>query len=114
LAGKRKADQSNVAESSYKEQAIMNKSDLIEVLVEKEGLKKVEAVDIVNLIFQGFMNTLKEGGRIEIRGFGSFTVREYGAYTGKNPKTGKKVNVSEKRLPYFKVGRELKVRVNGQ
>ena len=91
----------------------MNKADLIEALAAKEGLKDREAYDIVNMVFDGFTNALKDGGRIEIRGFGSFTVRKYGAYTGKNPKTGKKVNVSEKRLPFFKVGKELKVRVNG-
>ena len=91
----------------------MNKTNLIEALAAKEGLKDREAYDIVNMVFDGFTNALRDGGRIEIRGFGSFTVRKYGAYTGKNPKTGKKVNVSEKRLPFFKVGKELKVRVNG-
>jgi integration host factor subunit beta len=91
----------------------MNKTGLIEALAKKNGLKDKEAADIVNLIFEGFTNTLKEGGRIEIRGFGSFTVREYGAYTGRNPKTGDKTEVGPKRLPYFKVGKELKARVNG-
>lgn len=91
----------------------MNKANLIEALAAKEGLKDSEAYDIVNMVFDGFTDALRDGGRIEIRGFGSFTVRKYGAYTGKNPKTGKKVNVSEKRLPFFKVGKELKVRVNG-
>jgi integration host factor subunit beta len=67
----------------------------------------------VNTVFGGFVKALKEGGRIEIRGFGSFTVREYGAYTGRNPRTGKQVTVSKKKLPFFKVGRELKARVNG-
>jgi len=91
----------------------MNKADLTEALAVKEGLQEKEAYTIVNLIFDGFANTLKKGGRIEIRGFGSFSVREYGAYTGKNPKTGKKVDVKPKRLPFFKVGKELKERVNG-
>jgi integration host factor subunit beta len=91
----------------------MNRSDLIEALAKKENLKDKEADDIVNMVFKGFTNTLKDGGRIEIRGFGSFSVREYGAYTGKNPRTGKKVQVGEKKLPYFKVGKELKARVNG-
>jgi integration host factor subunit beta len=90
----------------------MNKADLIEALAEKNGLKDKEAVAIVNLVFEGFTKTLKDGGRIEIRGFGSFTVREYGAYSGKNPKTGKKVDVKPKKLPFFKVGKELKARVN--
>jgi integration host factor subunit beta len=91
----------------------MNKSDLIETLVKKEGVKDKEAADIVNMIFEGFTKTLNEGGRIEIRGFGSFSVREYGAYTGRNPKTGDKTQVGPKKLPFFKVGKELRARVNG-
>ena len=91
----------------------MNKADLIEALAKKEGVKEKDAYTIINLIFDGFTDTLKKGGRIEIRGFGSFSVREYGAYTGSNPKTGKKVDVKPKRLPFFKVGKELKERVNG-
>jgi integration host factor subunit beta len=91
----------------------MKKSDLIEALAEKEGLKGIEAAEIVNLVFDGFTKTLKEGGRIEIRGFGSFMVRNYNAYTGRNPKTGVKIAVGTKKLPFFKVGKELKERVNG-
>jgi integration host factor subunit beta len=66
-----------------------------------------------NTIFDGFADTLKSVGRIEIRGFGSFTVRDYGAYTGRNPKNGKEVKVRAKKAPFFKVGKELKERVNG-
>ena len=91
----------------------MNKSDLIEALVKKEGLKGKEAVEIVNLVFDGFTHSLMEGERAEIRGFASFSVREYGAYTGRNPKTGQQTKVGPKKLPYFKVGKELKERVNG-
>ena len=86
----------------------MNKSDLIVALSKKEDLTDKLATDIVNLVFDGFVTALKSGGRIEIRGFGSFVVREYGAYKGRNPKTGKVVEVKPKRLPFFKVGRELK------
>ena len=86
----------------------MNKSDLINVLAGKYNLKEKQATDIVNLTFDSFANELKKGGRIEIRGFGSFTVRKYKAYKGRNPKTGKVADVKPKRLPYFKVGRELK------
>jgi len=92
----------------------MNKPDLIAALAEQEGLKNKEAVEIVNMIFDGFTKTMKDGGRIEIRGFGSFTVREYKGYKGRNPKTGKRIDVGEKRLPFFKVGKELKARVNGR
>jgi integration host factor subunit beta len=91
----------------------MNKSGLIETLSKKENLTEKKAIDIVNLIFKGFTDTLKKEGRIEIRGFGSFVVRNYEAYTGRNPKTGKNIKVSPKRLPFFKVGKELKARVDG-
>ena len=85
----------------------------IDVLSEKENLTEKQAMEIVNLVFDGFTDALKNGGRIGIRGFGSFVVREYGAYKGRNPKTGKIVEVKPKRLPFFKVGRELKKRVDG-
>lgn len=90
----------------------MNKSGLIKALSTKENLTEKNAFEIINLIFDGFTDTLKRGGRIEIRGFGSFSVREYGGYTGRNPKTGVKTDVGAKKLPFFKVGKELKERVN--
>jgi integration host factor subunit beta len=90
----------------------MNKSDLINALSTKENLTDKNAFEIVNMIFDGFTDALKNGGRIEIRGFGSFTVRKYGAYTGRNPKTGKRIQVGSKKSPFFKVGKELKARVN--
>jgi integration host factor subunit beta len=92
----------------------MNKSGLIESLSKKEGLTEKRAIDVVNLIFKGFTDELKKGGRIEIRGLGSFVVREYQAYTGRNPKTGRNIQVAPKKLPFFKVGKELKERVDGQ
>ena len=92
----------------------MNKSDLIVALAEKKNLTEKKAAEIVDLMFKGFINELKKGGRIEIRGFGSFTVRKYKAYKGRNPKTGKTVEVKPKRLPFFKVGRELKKMVDGK
>ena len=66
----------------------------------------------MNLIFDGFKVALAKGDRIEIRGFGSFVIREYKTYTGRNPKTGQEVEVEPKRLPFFKVGKELKERLN--
>ena len=90
----------------------MNKADLIAALAAKENLTEKQATEIINLIFNGFTDTLKNGDRIEIRGFGSFSVREYKPYTGRNPKTGKNVDVRPKKLPFFKVGQELKKRVN--
>jgi integration host factor subunit beta len=90
----------------------MNKSGLIGALSRKEDLTEKEATDVVKLIFKGFTDELKKGGRIEIRGFGSFVIREYGAYTGRNPKTGSNIEVSAKKLPFFKVGKELREGVN--
>jgi integration host factor subunit beta len=92
----------------------MKKSDLIAQLSEKEQLSGKEAFDIIKWVFDGFKDALRKGGRVEIRGFGSFTVRDYSPYLGKNPKTGQRVQVGSKKLPYFKVGKELKERVNGR
>jgi integration host factor subunit beta len=90
----------------------MKKSDLIAALVDKKNLTEKQAKDIVNLMFKGFINEFKKSGRIEIRGFGSFTVRKYKAYKGRNPKTGNAVDVKPKKMPFFKVGRELKKMVD--
>jgi len=90
----------------------MNKSDLIKLLAGKNNIKKERAEEIVDLVFNGFTNALKNEGRIEIRGFGSFSVRDYKAYKGRNPRTGKTVAVKPKRAAFFKVGRELKKRVD--
>ena len=92
----------------------MNKSDLIAALAAKENLTDKQATEIINLIFTGFTDVLKNGDRIEIRGFGSYSVREYEAYTGRNPKTGKTTAVKPKKLPFFKVGKELKEKVNSR
>ena len=93
------------------ERAIMTQSELISILMEKENLTHKDAFAVVTLIFEGFAKTLKTGERIEIRGFGNFVIRNYGSYTGRNPKTGLIVDVHQKRLPYFKVGKELKERI---
>jgi integration host factor subunit beta len=90
----------------------MNKSDLIKLLAEKSNIKKEHAEEIVDLVFGGFTSALKNEGRIEIRGFGSFTVREHKAYKGRNPKTGTTIEVKPKRAAFFKVGRELRERVD--
>ena len=92
----------------------MNKSDLIAALAAKENLTEKMATEIVNMIFNGFTDTLKKGGRIEIRGFCSYAVREYKAYTGRNPLNGKNVEVQPKKLPFFKVGKDLKAMVDRQ
>ena len=90
----------------------MTKSDLIELVANKLHLPKGKAELIVNCIFESMEESLKKGERIEIRGFGSFEIRHYKAYEGRNPRTGDPVGVQPKRLPFFKVGKELKERVN--
>lgn len=90
----------------------MKKSDLIAALAKKENLTEKQGTELINLMIDGFTDTLKNNGRIEIRGFGSLSVRNYEPYTGRNPKTGKQIPVGKKRLPFFKVGKELKERVD--
>jgi integration host factor subunit beta len=91
----------------------MTKFQLIQKLMEKSAnLAQQDAKTIVNTIFSSMTNALVKGERIEIRGFGNFTVRTYQSYQGRNPRTGSKVEVAPKRLPFFKVGKELKERVD--
>jgi integration host factor subunit beta len=90
----------------------MTKSDLIEHLCQVQKLPKGRAELLVNTIFDCLEQSLRRGERIEIRGFGSFEIRHYRAYQGRNPRTGSTVAVKPKRLPFFKVGKELKERVN--
>ncbi|MDL1958660.1 MAG: integration host factor subunit beta [Deltaproteobacteria bacterium] len=89
----------------------MNKSDLIEVLAEEAGLHIRSTEFVVEEVFNAMTEALVQGEGVEIRGFGSFIVRKYDSYTGRNPKTGKNISVSPKKLPFFKVGKELRERV---
>ena len=90
----------------------MNKSDLINVLRERAGLSRKEAEQAVLIFFNEISSSLEKGDRVEIRGFGSFTVKSYRSYTGRNPKSGNPISVPEKKLPFFKVGKELKGKVD--
>jgi len=90
----------------------LNKLELIQAVKDKTGLSKQEASDVVRLFFDSFTQAMVNGDRIEIRGLWSFFVKEYDSYTGRNPKTGEKVQVPAKRLPFFKPGKELKDRVD--
>lgn len=90
----------------------LTKSDLIDHLSDRLKLPKGKAEAVVNIIFDSMEAALRNNERIEIRGFGSFEVREYKSYEGRNPRTGDPVYVQPKRLPFFKVGKELKDRVN--
>jgi len=89
----------------------MNKSELIEALSLKRGISFKKSEEIVNTVFDSMTEAMLTGDRIEIRGFGSFVINEYKSYTGRNPKTGESIDVKPKKLPFFKVGKELKERV---
>lgn len=91
----------------------MNKSDLVQIIAGKLPTMPVKDVEIVvNTIFDSMTGSLVRGGRIELRGFGSFEVRSRRPRLGRNPKTGAKVDVQTRRVPFFKVGKELKEKVN--
>ena len=90
----------------------MTKADLINIISEKAGITRVKAETVVNTVFDSMVDALLRNDRIEIRGFGSFVNREYEAYRGRNPRTGEVINVEQKRLPFFKVGKELKEDIN--
>ena len=90
----------------------MNRIDLVKQVSEKNKIQLTVAKVIVNTIFNGMSESLEKGERIEIRGFGTFVVRHYRAYKGRNPKTGMIVVVPPKKLPHFKVGKELREMVN--
>ena len=91
----------------------MTKSELIEQLtIDNDILNKREAEMIVNSIFDSIGDALVDGDRVEIRGFGSFTVRERDAREARNPKSGAVVRISAKKTPFFKTGKELRERVN--
>ncbi len=90
----------------------MNKLELISQLKDRTDLTKIEAAEVIRIFFDSLSDAFVENERVEIRGFCSFHVKEYKSYTGRNPKTGEKVEIKPKRLPFFKCGKELKERVN--
>ena len=90
----------------------MNKSQLIESLAKEEKLPLKKAEEVVNTVFGEMEAALIRGDRVEIRGLGSFKIKEYDGYKGRNPKTGEVIEVRKKKLPFFKVGKELKERVD--
>jgi integration host factor subunit beta len=93
------------------EDLTMNKSELIESLALKKSITFKKAEEVVNVLFASMIDALLSGDRIEIRGFGSFVVKEYDAYMGRNPKTGESIQVKAKKVPFFKVGKDLKEKV---
>ncbi len=90
----------------------MTKAELVEDVAQAAELTKKDAERLVELVFESIIETLNQGEKIELRGFGSFRVRERGARRGRNPKTGDPVNIPAKRVPYFKPGKELKELIN--
>ena len=92
----------------------MNRSELIERVAEKLRVSRNKTESVVDLMFDAMVAALKTGERIELRGLGTFEVRDYGSYTGRNPKTGESISVKPKKLPFFKAGKELKERVNSE
>jgi len=92
----------------------MNKLELIAGLSKENGIKRSEANTVVNMFFNEMSDALASGDRVEIRGLCSFYVKKYKSYTGRNPKTGEKVKIRPKKLPFFKCGKELKERVDSK
>ena len=92
----------------------MNKLELVNVLGKECKISKATSAAVLDLFFDEMANALANGGRVEIRGLCSFYVKKYKSYTGRNPKTGEKVKVAPKKLPFFKPGKPLRGRVNYQ
>lgn len=90
----------------------MNKSELIDELAKELEIPSREAASVLSTILEAMTDTLVQGENIEIRGFGSFSVRQYEAYEGRNPKTGEVTHVKPKKLPFFKIGKDLREQVN--
>ena len=89
----------------------MNKADLIEELRNQNGFSRRQADQVVELFFKELTDSLSDGDRVEIRGFGSFFVKNYKSYTGRNPKTGEEIPISARRVVTFRPGQKLKARV---
>ena len=90
----------------------MNKRELTEAFAKEIGITIRDAEVCVNTLFHSIADTLAKGGRVEIRGFGSFKVKEYEPYPGRNPKTGESIQVRRKKLPYFKLSSIMQKRIN--
>ena len=90
----------------------MNKLELISALKHEASISKLEAAKVVQIFFDSMTSAMAQGERVEIRGLCSFFVKDYKSYTGRNPKTGEKVVIKPKKLPFFKCGKELKERVD--
>ena len=90
----------------------MNKLELVQAVKDSNGYSKLEADSVVNLFFSEIATALARRERVEIRGFCSIYVKDYKSHTGRNPKTGERVKIAPKKLPFFKAGRELRERMD--
>lgn len=90
----------------------MNKLELISALKNRAAISKAEAAKVVQIFFDNIADAMAQGERVEIRGLCSFYIKDYKSYVGRNPKTGEKVLIKPKRLPFFKSGKELRERVD--
>jgi integration host factor subunit beta len=91
----------------------MTKADLISIVADRLKITQVQSSIIVEAALRSVVNALRNGEEVEIRGFGSFRFRNRAPRKGRNPKTGEKVDVPSKKIPYFKMGKELKALLNG-
>jgi integration host factor subunit beta len=91
---------------------VMTKAELVDEVARTIQVTKKQAETIVNVVFDSIVDSLRNGEKIELRGFGSFRLRSRKSRTGRNPKTGEKVEVPSKKIPYFKPGKELKELIN--
>lgn len=91
----------------------MVRSELVTILSARADVTQAQAEEVVEFFFAEIVKAMTTEGRVEVRGFGSFSVRKYRSYEGRNPKTGKVIAVAQKKLPFFKVGLELRQRVDG-
>jgi integration host factor subunit beta len=110
-SGDAAADLAKVAEECKSQTVSMTKADLIAIIADKLKFPSARAELLVDVVFDCMEQSMSRGQKIEIRGFGSFTVRQYRAYDGRNPRTGAIVPVKPKRLAFFKVGKEMRERV---
>ena len=107
-------DESNNETGEVTKPGVMTKAELVDEVAHAVQLTKKQAETIVNIVFDSIVDSLRAGQKIELRGFGSFRLRSRKSRTGRNPKTGEKVDVPSKKIPYFKPGKELKELINQQ
>jgi len=105
-------DHQSDAERTEAKAGVMTKAELVDEVARVVQLTKKQAETIVNIVFDSIVDSLRAGQKIELRGFGSFRLRSRKSRTGRNPKTGEKVEVPSKKIPYFKPGKELKELIN--